>query len=92
LSYTLLTTSRFERNARKLRRVSPDLASRIDRVLNDLIVDPFQPRLRLHALRGELDGLHAVSVTYSHRIILTLLVSEREIILLDIGNHDEVYR
>jgi mRNA-degrading endonuclease YafQ of YafQ-DinJ toxin-antitoxin module len=92
LSYTLLTTSRFERNARKLRRVSPDLSSRFDRVLNDLIVDPFQPRLRLHALRGELDGLHAVSVTCSHRIILTLLVSEREITLLDIGTHDEVYR
>ena len=36
--------------------------------------------------------LQAVSVTYEYRIILTLEVTEREIILLDIGSHDEVYR
>ena len=39
-----------------------------------------------------MNDLHAISVTYSHRIILTLLVSECEITLLDIGTHDEVYR
>lgn len=27
-----------------------------------------------------------------YRIALTLLISEHEIILLDIGSHDEVYR
>jgi mRNA-degrading endonuclease YafQ of YafQ-DinJ toxin-antitoxin module len=39
-----------------------------------------------------LKGLHAVSVTHSHRIVLTLKVTDQEIILLDIGTHDEVYR
>jgi hypothetical protein len=33
-----------------------------------------------------------VSVTYAHRITLTLRVSKREVVLLDIGSHDEVYR
>lgn len=51
-----------------------------------------QPHLRLHALRGEMEGMHAVSVTYQYRIVLTLLIREREVILLDIGTHDEVYR
>ena len=36
--------------------------------------------------------LQAVSVTYEYRIILTLEVTVREILLLDIGSHDEVYR
>ena len=31
-------------------------------------------------------------VRYPYRITLTLLISEHEIILLDIGSHDEVYR
>jgi len=45
----------------------------------------------LHPLKGKMQGLHAVSVTYSYRISLTLKVTEKEIILLDIGSHDEVY-
>ena len=35
---------------------------------------------------------YAVSVTHAYRITLTLRVTKREIILLDIGTHDEVYR
>lgn len=31
-------------------------------------------------------------LTYSYRITLTLLITEKEISLLDIGSHDEVYR
>jgi len=34
----------------------------------------------------------AVSFTYIYCITLTLLVSEKEITLLDIGDHDDVYR
>ena len=50
------------------------------------------PRLRLHRLKGEHRGKHAVSLTYSHRIVLILQITKREVILLDIGSHDEVYR
>ena len=34
----------------------------------------------------------AVSLTYVYRITLTLRITKKEIILLDIGSHDEVYR
>ncbi|HEY6289320.1 MAG TPA: hypothetical protein VIW48_07725 [Nitrospiraceae bacterium] len=61
-------------------------------VLGNLEANPFLPSLRLHPLSGELKGLHAVSVTHAHRITLTLRVTKREIVLLDIGSHDEVYR
>jgi hypothetical protein len=33
-----------------------------------------------------------VRLTYSYRVTLTLLITEQEIVLLDIGSHDEVYR
>jgi hypothetical protein len=37
-------------------------------------------------------GCHAVSLTCSYRITHTLLITEEEIVLLDIGSHDEVCR
>ena len=61
-------------------------------MLADLQHDPFQLHLELHTLTGKLSGCHAVSLTYSYRITLTLLITEWEIVLLDIGSHDEVYR
>jgi mRNA-degrading endonuclease YafQ of YafQ-DinJ toxin-antitoxin module len=31
-------------------------------------------------------------LTYDYRAVLTITVTDREIILLDIGSHNEVYR
>ncbi len=59
--------------------------------LRDLESDPFQPHLEYHSLGGRLKGFQAVSITYSYRIILTIEIADKEIILLDIGSHDEVY-
>jgi hypothetical protein len=36
--------------------------------------------------------VQAVSLTYSYRLTLLLRVTEQEVVLLDIGTHDEVYR
>lgn len=90
--YALVTTSHFDRRAAKFTRTHPELKKHLAKVLRDLESDPFQPYLRLHALKGALEGLHAVSVTKAYRMTLTLRVSKKEIILLDIGTHDEVYR
>jgi len=89
--YQLVWTARFTRTAKKCAQAHPDLRQRLARVLRDLENDPLQPHLRLDPLKGKMQGLHAVSVTYSFRISLTLKVTEKEIILLDIGSHDEVY-
>ncbi len=80
------------RSARKFIRKHPDLRERLKKVIDDLRDDPFQPHLELHALGGKLDGVFATSVSHSYRLTLSLKVTEKEIILLDIGSHDEVYR
>ena len=90
--YVLLTTGHFDRRVVKFTRAHPELKKPLAKVLGNLEANPFLPSLRLHPLSGELEGLHAVSVTHAHRITLTLRVSKREIVLLDIGSHDEVYR
>jgi mRNA-degrading endonuclease YafQ of YafQ-DinJ toxin-antitoxin module len=92
MSWSLATTAFFDRRARKFLARHPDLRPKLAETLTQLSADPFQSGLRLHALSGKLQGLQAVSLTYSYRITLTLQITEQEILLLDIGSHDEVYK
>ena len=70
----------------------PALRPEFERVLKQLEVDPNHPKLRLHPLKGRLAGKHAVSLRYSHRIVLLLALDKGEIVLLDVGTHDQAYR
>lgn len=91
MSWTLTTTVFFDRRVRKFLTKHPDLRARFLETMTRLREDPFEPSLRLHPLTGKLQGMQAVSLTYSYRITLTLQITEHEILLLDIGSHDEVY-
>ncbi len=46
----------------------------------------------MHGLGGKFKDIHAVKITYSYRTTLTLKISNHVITLLDIGDHDGVYR
>lgn len=91
-SYELELTPHFSRALRRFKKKHPDLRKRTAMVLRDLESDPYQPHLYLHPLSGTMAGMHAVRINYEYRIALTLIVSEKHIILIDIGSHDEVYR
>ena len=91
MTWTLATTAFFDRRARKFHAKRPDLRPRFAETLALLATDPFQPGPRRGPFGGKLQGLQAVSLTYSYRITLTLQITEHEILLLDIGSHDEVY-
>ncbi len=86
--YELVTTRHFMRSAKKFLHKHPDLRGR----LASLIDDPFQPHLKLHPLGGKLEGIFAASITHSYRLTLSLKITEKGIIFLDIGSHDDVYR
>jgi mRNA-degrading endonuclease YafQ of YafQ-DinJ toxin-antitoxin module len=79
---------------RKTRRNAP-LQERIWEVLAILAKDPFDPELKSHKLRGQLEGLWACWVEYDCRIIFAFepdpAGGEDAIVLVDIGSHDEVY-
>lgn len=90
--FSVTTSEKFLRQASRFFRKHPDLKPRFATTVSAMQQDPFQPVLGLHQLTGKLSGCHAIRLTYSYRITLTLLISEHEIILLDIGSHDEVYR
>ena len=90
--YSLVWTPSFTRSSERFVRRHPELRARFVAVLRDLEQDPFQPHLKLYILGGKLKGIQAVSLTFDYRITLTVMVMDKEITLLDIGTHDEVYR
>ena len=90
--FRLVWTRTFLRTLRKFLRRHADLEGIVADVLQQLQDDPHAPRLKRHALKGKHRNKQAVSLTYSYKIVLILRITEREIILLDIGSHDEVYR
>ncbi len=92
MNYSLETSDYFLRKARKFFRKHPDLKTNFSKVTEHLCDDPFTPNLKIHTLSGNLQGVYAISLTHSYRITLLLKITEKEITLLDIGSHDEVYQ
>jgi addiction module RelE/StbE family toxin len=90
--FTLVWTAGFTRAAKKFTEQHSELRSKFSAILRDLETDPFQPHLKYHHLTGKLKGIQAVSITHSYRLTLTVMITDKEIILLDVGSHDEVYR
>ncbi len=91
-NFTIVTTASFMRNAKGFFRKHPELKKKFGEIVKKLQEDPFEPQLRLHPLKGKLQGLYSISITKSYRLTLTLEIRNSEIALIDVGSHDEVYR
>ena len=92
MSYCLVFTESYSKRAAKRHKRHPDLRQQYLKTLQLLELNPFHPSLRLHALSGRLQGIHAVSLNLMHRLTLALLVTDEEIVLINVGDHDGVYK
>lgn len=92
MAYTLVFTAQYEKRAARFLRRHPELADLYLKTLQLLEANPHHPYLRLHALSGRLAGLHSVSINLSYRITLEMLITDQEIIPVNVGDHDVVYR
>lgn len=91
MSFTLVFTEDYTRRAARFIKKHPEIKVQYGKTLELLERNPYHPSLRLHALRGRLQGLHSVSINLSYRITLQLMILETEIVLVDVGSHDDVY-
>jgi proteic killer suppression protein len=91
MKYRLVFTHSYTRRAGRFLRKHPELLQQYEKTLELLELNPFHPSLRLHKLKGSLDGLHSVSINISYRIALEFLIDGTTIIPVDVGSHDEVY-
>ena len=89
--FALVFTEQYNRRAALFLRRHPDLRQQYLKALQVLQANPAHPSLRLHPLRGKLDGLHSVSINLSYRITLELLIQDGKIIPVNVGDHDAVY-
>lgn len=92
MSWTLLFTDRYNRRAARFLQRHPELRDTYRKTLLLLEANPRHPSLRLHALKGRLQGLHSVPINISYRITLELMIDGQRLIPIDIGSHDAVFR
>jgi addiction module RelE/StbE family toxin len=81
---------------KRMVRKNPQLRSMIEETLEKLAADPFHPTLKIHKLSGEFAGTWAYSIDYSYRILFEFVADPEEggedaILLLNLGDHDDVY-
>ena len=92
MPYALVFTEDYTRRALRFLKRHPELKNQYAKTLALLEINPHHPSLRLHALTGRLAGLQSVSINLSYRITLELLVQDQQIIPVNVGDHDAVYR
>ncbi len=89
--YRLVFPESYIRRARKFLKKHPEVRSQYQKTLELLELNPYHPALRLHSLQGKLQSLSSVSINMRYRIVLRMIVEGNDIILIDIGSHDQVY-
>jgi len=90
--YKIIETKSYKKKIIKFFKKHKDLLPKYEKVIYLLETNPFHPSLRLHKLKGKMGDLYSVSLDMQYRIILDFVVIDKQIVLIDIGIHDEVYQ
>ena len=91
MAYRLVYPDSYIKRAKKFFKKHPEVRNQYQKTLELLEVNPHHPSLRLHDLQGRLNDLSSVSINMSYRIVLEMVIRDNDIILIDVGNHGQVY-
>ena len=91
MNFKLIYTNSYIKRAKLFLKKYPELTGQYEKALKLLEINPQHPSLRFHKLKGKLNELHSVSINVSYRITLEFYFNDKEIILVNVGHHDEVY-
>lgn len=86
----IFTHNSFEKAYSKRIKNNPKLVAKTKERLAQFELDPNNPVLKDHALSGTKKGLRAFSITGNYRVVYKPQ-SNTEVILVDIGTHNQVY-
>jgi mRNA-degrading endonuclease YafQ of YafQ-DinJ toxin-antitoxin module len=92
MTWRLVFTEQYTSRAAKFLKRHPQMASAYVKTLSLLEANPRHPSLRTHVLKGRLEGLHSISINMNFRITIDMIITDKEIILINVGGHDEVYQ
>jgi mRNA-degrading endonuclease YafQ of YafQ-DinJ toxin-antitoxin module len=91
MTWQLIFTEQYNRRAAKFLKRHPDVETQYTKSLELLELNPHHPSLRLHGLAGKLEGLKSISINLKYRIVIEMIITEAEIILINVGDHDAAY-
>ncbi len=91
MKYKLIYTDSYMKRAKKFIKKHPDLISQYEKTLKILELNPYHPSLKIHKLIGNLKDLCSISINVSYRVTLELYIIDKEIILVNVGHHNDVY-
>ncbi len=91
MTWQLIFTEQYNRRAAKFLNRQPDVETQYAKTLELLELNPHHPSLRLHGLSGRLDGLQSISINLKYRVTIEMIITESEIVLINVGDHDAVY-
>jgi mRNA-degrading endonuclease YafQ of YafQ-DinJ toxin-antitoxin module len=91
MTWQLIFTEQYNRRAAKFLKRHPDVEVQYAKTLELLALNPHHPSLRLHGLSGRLDGLQSISINLKYRVTIEMIITESEIVLINVGDHDAVY-
>ncbi len=88
----LIWEERFKKIYKKWSNLHPELKVQFAKKIVQFEKDPFHPSLKTHTLSGVLKGLWSFRITYEHRLVFDFIDESRtQVVLIDIGSHEEVY-
>ncbi|RKX83227.1 MAG: plasmid stabilization protein [Spirochaetes bacterium] len=86
--YKIIITGSYEKKAVKFFKKHPELKSRYGKTLRIMENNIYHPSLRFHAV----GKFQSISINMKYRITIDFVVQDTKIFLIDIGDHDTVYR
>jgi mRNA-degrading endonuclease YafQ of YafQ-DinJ toxin-antitoxin module len=90
--YSLIFTESYEAKAKKFIKKHPEVKGQYEKTLKLLELNPYHPSLRIHKVNIQGEEVYSVSINISYRITIDLLIDKMEIIPINIGSHDDVYK
>ena len=89
--WQLMFTDQYNRRAAKFLKRHPDVETQYVKTLELLELNPHHPSLRIHRLSGKLEGLQSISINLKYRVTIEIIITERDIVLINVGDHDAVH-
>jgi len=81
----IIYSSKFAREYQRLPRNIQVMAEQLEIIFR---VDPFDPRLKTHKLKGKFSGFLSFSIGYRYRIIFEFAKDKKTIYFHSVGDHD----
>ena len=91
MTWQLFFTEQYNKRAAKFSKLHHDVETQYAKTLELLKLNPHHPSLRLYGLPEKLDGLQSIAINLKYRIVLEMIITEIEIVLINVGDHDAVY-